>query len=85
MRHLYQNGATFWVVADTWQRAVNLVASQECRDDFDEPPHLDYPLNERQASEMYLTIDSEPHRCSLWVAYLLVMQKPFLDALSGRD
>lgn len=78
MRNLYQihdNGATFWVVTETWEQAIELVASQDDRDDFPDPPKIDYPLSSRmEAGPRRFAIDGEEEECSLWLAYLIVRE-----------
>ncbi len=74
-RSLYQihdNGAKYWVVADTWQRAEKMVAEQEDRDDFADPPHIYYPTNEKDARAVRFRMDGDGETCSMWMAYLLV-------------
>ena len=67
---IHDNGATYWVVADTWQRAIELVKQQEDRDDFDDDPHIDYPMNARSARALNFKFE-DGSTCPLWNAFEL--------------
>lgn len=81
MRNLYEiddNGATYWVISETAEVAMELVLNHDDRDEYniDEPPTLaegcrvDGCTRERVGEIRYF-IDGEEGSCSMWFAYLI--------------
>lgn len=69
---IYDNGATFWVVAADWERAIELVKQVPDRDDFDDDPHLDYPITGRRRAHLDLRFRFEDgETCRLLNAFEL--------------
>lgn len=69
---LDDNGATFWVIAPTKERAIELVEALPDRDDFDEPPYLeiDHPLTVAEAQGQQFYDERHDVRMSMWAAFL---------------
>lgn len=67
---IYDNGATYWVVASDYKRAIELVKLQDGRDDYDDDPHLDYPMNARNARGLRFRF-ADGESCTLWNAFEL--------------
>ena len=81
MRHLYvidDNGADYWVIAETAEIAIKLVLNHDDRDEYniDEPPTLAEGCGvsgctrERIGKTRYM-LDGEEGECSMWFAYLI--------------
>lgn len=54
---IHDNGATFWVIAADYKRAEGLVKNVDGRDDFDDDPHVDYPITARNAKGLHFKFD----------------------------
>lgn len=68
---LDDNGATYWVVAPTPGRAIELVESLPDRDDFDDPPRLeiDHPLTVAEAQGQRFVDEANEAICNMWMAF----------------